>query len=106
MLCVLRQMADEYNRRRKLVLGRIREMSGISCTEPKGAFYIFPSIRKTGMNSFDFCMYLLEKGRVSTVPGSAFGNKGEGFFRISYATSMSNLKEGLDRLENVLNEMK
>jgi aminotransferase len=99
--CV-REMAEEYGRRRRFVLERIRKIPGISCTEPKGAFYVFPSIRKLGMNSLDCCMHILEKGRVSTVPGSSFGQQGEGYLRISYATSMANLKEGFDRLETVV----
>jgi aspartate/methionine/tyrosine aminotransferase len=102
--CV-REMVEEYDRRRKFVLERIQEMRNITCSEPRGAFYVFPNIGKLNMNSFDFCMYLLEKGKVATVPGSAFGNQGEGYFRISYATSMENLKEGLDRLQAVVENL-
>jgi aspartate/methionine/tyrosine aminotransferase len=98
------KMAAEYDRRRKFVLARLKEIRNISCREPKGAFYAFPNIQKLGMNSLDFCMHLLEKGKVSTVPGSAFGKQGEGHLRISYATSMENLKKGLDRFEAVVNE--
>ena len=99
--CV-REMAEEYGRRRKFVLERIRKIPQISCTEPRGAFYVFPNIRRLGMNSLDCCMHILEKGKVSTVPGSSFGQQGEGYLRISYATSMANLKEGFDRLETVV----
>ena len=102
--CV-REMAEEYGRRRKFVLERIRKIPQISCTEPKGAFYVFPNIRRLGMNSLDCCMHILEKGKVSTVPGSSFGQQGEGYLRISYATSMANLKEGFDRLETVVDEL-
>lgn len=102
--CV-REMAAEYDRRRRFVLGRLKEIPGVACGEPKGAFYVLPNISKVGMNSFDFSMHLLEKGRVSTVPGSAFGGQGEGHIRISYATSIENLKEGLDRLDAVVNEI-
>jgi len=102
--CV-REMAEEYDRRRRFVLGRLKQVPGIACGEPKGAFYVLPNISKLGMNSFDFCIQLLEKGRVSTVPGSAFGEHGEGHIRISYATSMENLKEALDRFEAVVNEI-
>jgi len=102
--CV-REMAEEYGRRRKYVLERIRKIPEISCTEPRGAFYVFPNIRRLGMNSLDCCMHILEKGKVSTVPGSSFGQEGEGYLRISYATSMANLKEGFDRLETVVNEL-
>jgi len=102
--CV-REMAEEYDRRRRFVLERLNKIPKITCTRPKGAFYVFPNIRRLGMDSFGFCMHLLEKGKVSTVPGSAFGQQGEGYLRISYATSMANLKEGLDRLECVVNEL-
>jgi aspartate/methionine/tyrosine aminotransferase len=103
--CV-REMAEEYSRRRKFVFERIRKIPEISCTEPKGAFYAFPNIRKLGMNSLDCCMHILEKGKVSTVPGSSFGQQGEGYLRISYATSMANLKEGFDRLETIVDELR
>jgi len=99
--CV-RNMAEEYDRRRKFVLERLKKIPKISCREPTGAFYVFPDVRKAGMNSFDFCIQLLEKGKVSTVPGSSFGRQGEGYMRISYATSMDNLKEGLDRVESFM----
>jgi aspartate/methionine/tyrosine aminotransferase len=99
------EMAAEYDRRRRFVLGRLREIPGISCGQPKGAFYVLPNVSKLGMHSFDFCMHLLERGKVSTVPGSAFGEQGEGHLRISYATSIENLKEGFDRLEAVAKEL-
>lgn len=102
--CV-REMAEEYDRRRRFVLERLNKVPKITCTRPKGAFYVFPNIRRLGMSSFDFCMHLLEKGKVSTVPGSAFGEQGEGYLRISYATSMANLKEGLDRLQSVVSKL-
>ena len=102
--CV-KEMAEEYNRRRKFVLGRLKNIPRISCTEPKGAFYVFPNIRKLGMNSFDLCMHILEKGKVSTVPGSSFGQRGEGYLRLSYATSIANLNEALNRFESVAKEL-
>jgi len=103
--CV-REMAEEYDRRRKFVLERLNEISKIACTRPEGAFYVFPNISRLGMSSLDFSTHLLEKGKVSTVPGSEFGKHGEGYLRVSYATSMANLKEGLDRLEAFVNELK
>jgi aspartate/methionine/tyrosine aminotransferase len=102
--CV-REMSAEYDRRRRFVLERLKEIPLIQCGQPKGAFYILPNVSKLGMDSFDFCMHLLEKGRVSTVPGGSFGEQGEGHLRISYATSIENLKEGFDRLEAVVKEM-
>jgi aspartate/methionine/tyrosine aminotransferase len=101
--CV-REMAEEYARRRRFVLEQLRKIPEISCTEPKGAFYVFPNIRKLGMNSLDCCMHILEKGKVSTVPGSSFGQQGEGYLRISYATSIENLREGFRRLETVIDQ--
>lgn len=102
--CV-REMAEEYDRRRRFVLDRLNKILKITCTRPKGAFYVFPNISRLGMSSLDFSMHLLEKGKVSTVPGSEFGEHGEGYLRISYATSMANLEEGLDKLEGVVNEL-
>jgi len=102
--CV-RDMAQEYARRRRYVMERLMKLSSISFTQPKGAFYIFPNVSKLGLNSMDFCLHLLEKGRVSTVPGSAFGKQGEGYLRVSYAASTENLKEGFDRLERVVNDL-
>jgi len=103
--CV-KEMAEEYDRRRRFVLERLSKISTITCTRPEGAFYVFPNISRLGMRSLDFSMHLLEKGKVSTVPGSEFGKHGEGYLRISYATSMANLEEGLDKLEGVVNELK
>lgn len=99
------EMAQEYDRRRRYVLERLRQIPGISCTEPKGAFYVFPNISNLPLSSFDCCMHLLEKGRVSTVPGNSFGKEGEGYLRISYATSMTNLREGLERVANAIVEL-
>jgi len=102
--CV-REMVNEYGRRRRAVLERLSKIRNVTCGEPRGAFYVLPNISKLGKSSLDFCLHLLEKGKVSTVPGSAFGKQGEGYLRISYATSMENLKEGLDRFEHVVNEL-
>ena len=102
-------MTKEFDARRKYFLKRVEAMDGISCLEPEGAFYIFMNIKEQlgrtiqGMkinNSADFAKALLEKGLVAVVPGSAFG--AEGYLRWSYATSMANIKEGLDRLEKFL----
>ena len=103
------EMTKEFDARRKYFLKRVEAMDGISCLEPEGAFYIFMNIKEQlgrtiqGMkinNSADFAKALLEKGLVAVVPGSAFG--AEGYLRWSYATSMANIKEGLDRLEKFL----
>ena len=91
-------MREEYNGRRRYLMHRFEEM-GMECFEPFGAFYIFPSIQKFGMSSEEFALRLLEEEKVAVVPGTAFGDCGEGFLRISYAYSLENLKEALDRIE-------
>lgn len=97
------QMRQEYNRRRRFLLSRFKEM-GLKCFEPFGAFYVFPSIKEFGLSSEDFATQLLKEEKVAVVPGNAFGESGEGFVRISYAYSMENLKEALDRLERFVNK--
>ncbi|MDD6381081.1 MAG: aminotransferase class I/II-fold pyridoxal phosphate-dependent enzyme [Lachnospiraceae bacterium] len=97
-------MKMQYNERRVYVLRRLRDM-GLSCFEPYGAFYVFPSIRSTGMTSDEFATSLLKTERVAVVPGTAFGDCGEGFIRISYAYSMENLKIALDRIEKFLKKL-
>lgn len=94
-------MRDEYDLRRRFLMGRFAEM-GLPCFEPKGAFYVFPDIRKTGLTSGEFCERLLEKAQVAMVPGNAFGDSGEGFVRISYAYSIDHLTQAMERLETFL----
>jgi aminotransferase len=97
----MRKMVAEYNQRRRLMLDGLRNM-GLNCFEPKGAFYIFPSIRETGMKSLEFAEQLLKTEKVALVPGDAFGESGEGFVRCSYASSAANLSEALTRIERFL----
>ena len=92
------KMAQEYNRRRRLMVKRLNEI-GLSCFEPKGAFYAFPSIKATGMNSEEFAEKLLLEEKVAVVPGTAFGPYGEGFVRCCYATSLSSIEEALRRMD-------
>jgi len=92
------QMTTEYNQRRRLILNGFRQM-GLDCFEPKGAFYLFPSIKKTGLTSLQFAEQLLQAEKVALVPGDAFGESGEGYVRCSYATSTVNIKEALKRIE-------
>jgi len=94
----MQQMTNEYNQRRRLILHGFRKM-GLECFEPKGAFYLFPSIKKTGLTSLQFAEQLLYAEKVALVPGDAFGDSGEGFVRCSYATSTANIKEALIRIE-------
>ena len=97
-------MRESYNQRRRYVLSRLSEM-GIDCFEPEGAFYVFPSIKKFGMTSEEFCTKLLESQKVAVVPGDAFGDSGEGFIRISYAYSLKQLKEALERIEKFVQSL-
>ncbi|KYZ75188.1 aromatic amino acid aminotransferase [Anaerosporomusa subterranea] len=92
------KMVDEYNRRRRLMLEGLRSI-GLDCFEPKGAFYIFPSIEKTGLTALQFAEELLKEEKVALVPGDAFGDCGQGFVRCSYAASFSNLSTALERIE-------
>ena len=78
---------------------------GIECFEPFGAFYVFPSIKKFGMTSEEFCTKLLQEEKLAVVPGTAFGACGEGYVRISYAYSIENLKVGLERIKNFINRI-
>lgn len=98
-------MRDEYNVRRKYLLKRFREM-GLECFEPFGAFYMFPCIKEFGMTSDEFATELLKAKKVAVVPGTAFGDSGEGFIRISYAYSLENLKIALERIEEFITELR
>ncbi len=98
------EMNVEYVKRRDFVYKRLTEM-GLDVVKPNGAFYIFPSIRKYGLDSYSFATRLLEEGGVAAVPGSAFTEYGEGYLRISYAYAMPILEKGMDRLEKFLLEL-
>jgi aminotransferase len=95
------RMVAEYDMRRRLVVNGFNKI-GMPCFEPKGAFYCFPSIKKTGMTSEEFCEKLLMSKKVAVVPGSAFGQCGEGFVRVSYCYSTEHIKEALSRIEEFL----
>ncbi len=97
----IEKMAEAYNQRRRFLVDAFRKM-GLECFEPFGAFYIFPSIKKFGMSSEEFCNRLLQEEKLAVVPGTAFGECGEGFVRISYAYSIDNLKAGLQRIEHFI----
>lgn len=99
----IERMRREYDARRRLLVKRLNDM-GLACFEPKGAFYVFPSVQATGMSSEAFCEALLYAKKVAVVPGTAFGDSGEGFVRISYAYSVSHLTEALDRIQAFLEE--
>lgn len=99
------KMVESYDERRKVIVQGFRDM-GLSCFEPRGAFYCFPSIQSTGLSSEEFCERLLKAEHVAVVPGNAFGASGEGFIRCSYASSMENIKEALKRIERFINSLK
>ncbi|MBC8570136.1 aminotransferase class I/II-fold pyridoxal phosphate-dependent enzyme [Oscillospiraceae bacterium NSJ-54] len=94
-------MADEYDMRRRLIVDGFNRI-GLPCFEPEGAFYVFPSIQSTGMTSEEFCESLLYHEKVAVVPGTAFGESGEGFFRASYCYSVNHIVEALRRIEHFL----
>ena len=100
----VKEMKDAYNERRRYVLFRLEEM-GLPCFTPKGAFYVFPDIRKFGLSSEEFALRLLNEEKVVVVPGSAFGVSGEGFIRLSYAYSIDDLKKALERVERFINNL-
>ncbi|WP_068776424.1 aminotransferase class I/II-fold pyridoxal phosphate-dependent enzyme [Paenibacillus sp. FJAT-26967] len=98
------RMVDSYNQRRRLVVQGFRQI-GLECHEPEGAFYAFPSIKSTGLSSEEFAQRLLVEAKVAAVPGAVFGNGGEGFVRCSYATSVSQLTEALDRIGTFMKKL-
>lgn len=102
--CV-QDMRAEYIKRRRLVIDGLNSIDGISCVEPKGAFYAFANIKKTGLSSREFAIRLLREGHVAVVPGYGFGTGGEGFVRLSYATSEENIKEGLRRIQEFVSKL-
>ncbi|MBD5445503.1 MAG: aminotransferase class I/II-fold pyridoxal phosphate-dependent enzyme [Lachnospiraceae bacterium] len=99
------QMREEYNQRRRYLLYAFKEM-GIKCFEPFGAFYVFPSIKEFGMTSDEFATRFLQEEKVAAVPGTAFGDCGEGFLRISYAYSLDNLKVAMGRLADFVERLR
>ena len=99
----IEMMRDEYNRRRRYVVKALNEM-GLTCFEPRGAFYVFPSIQISGLTSSEFCEQLLREKEVAIIPGSAFGASGEGYARISYAYSVDHLQTAMKRIRDFLTE--
>ncbi|MEE9610686.1 MAG: aminotransferase class I/II-fold pyridoxal phosphate-dependent enzyme, partial [Desulfatiglandales bacterium] len=99
----MKQMMKMYDRRRKLIVKRLNDM-GLTCFEPKGAFYAFPSIAASGLSSEEFSEGLLKKEKVAVVPGNVFGDSGEGFIRCSYAASIEEINNAMDRMEKFLRD--
>ena len=100
----VKQMRESYDQRRRYLLHELRDM-GMECFEPLGAFYMFPSVKRFGMTSDAFAMRLLEEEKVAVVPGSAFGDAGEGYLRISYAYSLKSLKEALAKIRRFVERL-
>ncbi len=100
----VRKMREQYNHRRRYLLSEF-ERIGLPCFEPFGAFYVFPCIRKFGMSSDEFCTRLLKEEKLAVVPGTAFGDCGEGYIRISYAYSLENLKAAMERFERFISRL-
>jgi len=101
----MEKMKQEYCDRRNVIVKRLNKM-GLDCVNPKGAFYAFPSIKKTGLKSIEFATRLLKEEGVAVVPGTAFGKCGEGFVRCAYAASMGNILEAMDKIEIFLKKLK
>ena len=99
-------MRREYERRKNYLVKTLNEIEGISCNDPKGAFYILVNIKALGMSSMDVSNYLLDNAKIATVPGSAFGSEGEGYIRISYATAYEQLVEACKRIRKAVEELK
>ncbi|MBQ7936645.1 MAG: aminotransferase class I/II-fold pyridoxal phosphate-dependent enzyme, partial [Clostridia bacterium] len=102
---VVAEMVEEYDTRRRMIVEGFNKL-GLTCRDPKGAFYAFPCIKSTGMTSEEFCEKLLERKHVAVVPGTAFGKGGEGFVRASYCYSTDHIKEALRRIGEFLEEIK
>ena len=100
----IEHMKSEYDKRRKFIVEGLRTL-GLSCFEPQGAFYVFPSIQTTGLSSEEFCERLLFSKQVAVIPGNAFGESGEGFIRISYASSIEKIECAIEKISEFLKEL-
>lgn len=100
------KMRSEYERRKNYLVKELNSIDGLSCADPKGAFYILLNVKSLGMSSLDVANYLLEKAKIAAVPGSAFGSEGEGYIRISYAASYEQLVEACSRIRKAVRELK
>ena len=97
-------MVAEYQRRRNVIVDGLNAIPGFSCQKPQGAFYAFPNVRKTGMNSNELANLILDKAGVALLPGSSFGEYGDGYLRLSYANSVENIQRGLEKIMKVMKE--
>lgn len=101
----LKEMISQYEKRRNLLIDGINDIEKLSAIRPKGAFYAFVNIKDTGLTSWDFSLRLLEQKHVVTVPGTAFGEAGEGFIRISYAASIEKINLGIEKMRDFVNNL-
>ncbi|MFO7991142.1 MAG: pyridoxal phosphate-dependent aminotransferase [Thermoplasmata archaeon] len=95
-------MMKHFAKRRKAIVDGLNEVPGMSCIYPRGAFYVFPNIKETGMSSEELAAYLLDEAGVCLLPGTSFGSQGEGFLRMSYASSLDEIEEGIQRMKDAL----
>ena len=100
------RMVAEFKRRREVIIPGLNEIEGISCKKPRGAFYAFPNITKLGMSSREFSDYLLNEAGVAVLPGTSFGEYGEGYLRLSFATSVENIKKALNRIDEAVKKLR
>lgn len=100
------EMVSKFDKRRRFIHRRLSEIDGFTCSLPEGAFYVFPNVRAFGLNSKDLSEFLFDSTKVVTTPGSAFGKFGEGFLRLSYATSMEKIDEALNRIERASKQLR
>ncbi len=96
---------EHFTRRRKAIVEGLNEVPGMSCIYPKGAFYVFPNIKETGMKSEELALHLLDEAGVCLLPGTAFGSQGEGYLRISYARSVEEIRKGIDRMKTAMEDI-
>jgi aminotransferase len=102
--CV-RDMVSQFDRRRKFLVQALNQMPGVSCIQPQGAFYTFPSIKDLGVESEKLAMYLLNQANIALVPGSAFGQYGEGYLRLAYSNSLENIERAVERMDKALRKL-
>lgn len=99
------KMVEEFRKRREVIVSGLNKLKGVTCKKPRGAFYVFPNITGTGMKSQELSDYMLNKAGVAVLPGTAFGAYGEGYLRLSFATSVENIKKALDRMSEALEKL-
>ena len=98
-------MADEYLKRSDIITSGINSIAGLSCIKPDGAFYVFVNIKKTGMSSNQFCEFILEDANVAMLPGTSFGQFGEGFVRLCYAVDQIQINDAIKRMKKSLTKL-